>query len=125
MKYAVIQSGGKQYKVSEGDIIEVERLESKPSEEILFDKVLLYVSNEPRVFEVGRPHLKEITVKGKVLEEKRGKKIRVSKFKAKVRYRKTIGHRQSLSKVSIEKIDLKSKKEEVSLRDKKIKEPVK
>lgn len=107
MKYAVIKSGGKQYKVSEGDIIEVERLSIKPSEEVFFENILLYVSGEPNVVELGKPYLKEVIVKGKVLEDKKGKKIKVSKFKSKVRYRRTTGHRQFLSKIVIEKIDLK------------------
>jgi len=107
--YAVIKTGGKQYKVSEGDIIEVERLSAKDKEDFLFDKVLLYVADS--TVKVGKPYLAEVVVKGIILGAKKGKKIRVSKFKAKSRYRRTTGHRQSLTQVKIEKITEKGKTE--------------
>lgn len=112
MKYAIIKSGGKQYKVSEGDIIKVERLSVKPNQDFIFEDVLLCVlDNSPKI---GKPRVSNVTVKGKVLEEIRGEKIRVSKYKAKVRHRRTTGHRQYLSKVKIEKIEEAHSKEESS-----------
>lgn len=101
MKYAVFESGGKQYKVAEGDILEVERL-NDASKEFTTSNILLYVSDG--VYNVGNPYINGITIKGKILEHKKGKKIRVVKFKSKVRYRKTIGSRKLLTKIQIEKI---------------------
>lgn len=104
MKYAVIKTGGKQYKVKEGDVVEVERLQILPNKDYSFKEVLLYVSDDS--FKVGKPKLEGVKVTGKLLEHTKGEKIRVSKFKSKVRYRRTTGHRQSLSKVKIESISL-------------------
>jgi large subunit ribosomal protein L21 len=102
MKYAVLQTGGKQYKVTEGSVIEVERLNVADGANFVFDKVLM-VADEG-TFTVGQPVLDNVSVNGTVLEHKRGKKIRVAKFKAKARYRKVIGHRQELTKVQIDSI---------------------
>lgn len=112
MKYAVFESGGKQYKVVEGDILEVERL-NDASKEFTTSNILLYVSDG--VYNVGNPYVNGITIKGKILEHKKGKKIRVVKFKSKVRYRKTIGSRKLLTKIQIEKI-LESGSKEVPKR---------
>ncbi len=105
MKYAVIKTGGKQYKVSEGDIIEVDRLALEKDDKVNFDEVLLMV-NDGNV-KIGKPFLTE-KVEGKVLENIKGDKVRVSKFKAKVRYRKVMGFRASLTKVQIEKFGAKT-----------------
>lgn len=107
MKYSIIRTGGKQYRVSEGDILEVEKLNAKPNDQIVFDDVLLYASEN--TYKVGKPKADGIKVKGKLLEQKRGVKIYVSKFKSKVRYRRRTGHRQELSKVLIEEISLDPK----------------
>jgi large subunit ribosomal protein L21 len=102
MKYAVIKTGGKQYKVIEGDIIEVDKLELK-DENVVFDSVLLIVEDENLT--VGKPFIEGAKVKAKLLEQKQGKKVRVAKFKSKVRYRRVSGFRAKLSKVQIEKIE--------------------
>lgn len=102
MKYAVIKTGGKQYKVSEGDVIEVDKLEVK-EDKVVFDNVLLLVSDEG--VNIGKPFVSDAKVKGKLLEQKKGEKIRVAKFKSKVRYRRVTGFRAMLSKVQIEKIE--------------------
>jgi large subunit ribosomal protein L21 len=102
MKYAVIQTGGKQYRVSEGDVIEVERLTSKPTESVTFGEVLLYVADGD--VKVGMPYVAGMSVAAEVVADMRGPKIRVSKFKAKARYRRTTGHRQSLSQLKITQI---------------------
>ena len=104
MRYAVIKTGGKQYKVKEGDVIELERLEILPNKDFNFEEVLLYVSDES--FKIGKPKVEGIKVSARLLEHVKGDKIRVSKFKSKVRYRRTTGHRQSLSKVKIQSIGL-------------------
>lgn len=115
MKYAVIKSGGKQYKVSEGDIIEVDRL-NKEIGKIFFDDVLLYV--DEKTVNIGKPRLSE-KVEAMLLEDIKGEKIRVSKFKSKVRYRRTSGFRASLSRVKIEKIVSSASKKQATTSKKK------
>lgn len=112
MKYAVIKTGGKQYRVSEGDVIDVERLKLEKDEKIVFDNVLLLVSET--AVKIGKPYIAGEKVEGKLLENLKGDKIRVSKFKAKVRYRKTIGFRASISRVKIEKISGSKEKQAVA-----------
>jgi large subunit ribosomal protein L21 len=101
MNYAVIKTGGKQYKVSEGDTIEIDRIAGKDGK-ISFEEVLLLV-NDSKVT-VGKPFITGEKVDGKILEDFRGEKVRVSKFKSKVRYRRTTGFRAALTRVRIEKI---------------------
>src|ERR1035437_9744190 len=101
MNYAVIKTGGKQYKVQEGDTIEIDRIVGKDGK-FTFEEVLLLV-NDGKVT-VGKPFIAGEKVEGKILEDIRGVKIRVSKFKSKVRYRRTVGFRAALTKVQIEKI---------------------
>lgn len=108
MKYAVISSGNKQFKVAEGDVIIVDRLASKANDAYTFENVLLFVDGDNR--KVGMPTLTDVAVTGKVLEEVRGPKIRVAKFKAKVRYRRVTGFRASQTRVQIEKIEAKAAK---------------
>lgn len=102
MKYAVIQTGGKQYRVSEGDILEVEQLPEEKDQKVTFSDVLLY-TNEGNA-KIGTPHVAGMSVAAVVVEQVQGDKIRVAKYKAKSRYRKVIGHRQQLTKVKIETI---------------------
>ncbi|HVF69019.1 MAG TPA: 50S ribosomal protein L21 [Xanthomonadales bacterium] len=109
MKYAVLQTGGKQYKVSEGSIIEVDKLQAELDANVNFEKVLLLA--DEGAFQLGQPHVDGAIVTAKVLEQKKGKKIRVAKFKAKARYRKVTGHRQMLTRLKIEEILVGSKKE--------------
>ncbi len=101
MKYAVIKTGGKQYRVSEGDILEVERL-THDGKTITFGEVLLYVNDAHSL--VGAPLLSDVVVTADILGDMKGDKIRVSQFKAKARYRRVQGHRQSLTKVKISQI---------------------
>ena len=110
MKYAVIRTGGKQYKVAEGQILEVERLVAGPDSSITFDEVLLVAGEATPT--IGAPLVANAHVTGKVLGEIKGDKIRVSKYKAKVRYRRTTGHRQLLTRVQIESITAKEAKKE-------------
>jgi len=102
MKYAVIKTGGKQYKVSEGDVIEIDKLAAADGK-VVFEEVLL-LSTDAGV-KVGKPTVKGAKVEGKSLGDFKGEKIRVSKFKSKVRYRRVSGFRAQLSKVQIEKIN--------------------
>ena len=99
MEYAVIKTGGKQYKVSKGSVIEVERLNFKPSENFSIEEVLLYVSDGNS--KIGKPLVTRVKIKAAVLDHIRGEKIRISKFKAKSKYRRVTGHRQYLTRVKI------------------------
>ena len=100
--YAIIESCGKQYKVSEGDIVFFEKLDANEGKKVTFDKVVL-VSSEKNI-EVGTPYVKGVKVEGKVVEHGKAKKIIVYKYKAKKNYRRTQGHRQPYTKVEITKI---------------------
>ncbi|MDU6872044.1 MAG: 50S ribosomal protein L21 [Negativicoccus succinicivorans] len=102
--YAIIQTGGKQYRVEEGKVITVEKLAQSADEAIEFAKVLSVVDGDNMQF--GAPFVKGATVKGKVLTQGRGKKIRVFKYKSKSNYRRRQGHRQPFTKVLIESIAL-------------------
>lgn len=101
MKYAIIRTGGKQYKVSEGQQLKIEKLDLDKDATVEFEDVLLVV-NEDKV-EIGKPNLKT-KVKAKILDQTKGKKIDVFKYKAKTGYHKKTGHRQNLTLVQIEKI---------------------
>ncbi len=100
--YAIIESCGRQYKVSEGDVVFFEKLDSEEGKAVSFDNVVL-VSNEGKV-EVGTPYVKGVKVEGKVVAHGKAKKILVYKYKAKKNYRRTQGHRQPYTKVEITKI---------------------
>ncbi len=100
--YAIIESCGRQYKVTEGDVVFFEKLEVEEGKKVTFDKVIL-VSNDKKV-EVGAPYVKGVKVEGKVVSHGKGKKILVYKYKAKKNYRRTQGHRQPYTKVEITKI---------------------
>lgn len=102
MKYAVVQTGGKQYKVSEGDELDVEKFELKEGEKFNLDKVLLLVEGE-RVW-LGSPLVSGAKVTVEVLKSFKGKKIRGLKYKSDIRYRKHYGHRQELCRIRVQKI---------------------
>lgn len=102
MKFAVIATGGKQYKVIEGKAYKFEKIDKKEGSVITFSKVLLYSDGKEAT--VGTPTVKNVKVSGKILEQGRSKKISVIKYKRKTRYRRNKGHRQAFSKVKIEKI---------------------
>ena len=107
--YAVIESCGKQYKVTEGDVVFFEKLDAEEGKKVSFDKVVL-VSDDKKV-EVGAPYVKGVKVEGKVVANGKGKKILVYKYKAKKNYRRTQGHRQPYTKVEITKIKTAAEKE--------------
>ena len=100
--YAIIESCGKQYKVTEGDVVFFEKLDAEEGKKVTFDKVIL-VSEEGKV-QVGAPYVKGVKVEGKVVSHGKGKKILVFKYKAKKNYRRTQGHRQPYTKIKIDKI---------------------
>ena len=106
MKFAVIQTGGKQYKVTEGDVLNVEKLPKGSSETIAFDKVLLIDNGKDTM--IGAPYLDGAVVTASRVEDGRDKKITVIKYKNKIRYKKTQGHRQPSTKIKIEKIGIEN-----------------
>ena len=101
-KYAVILTGGKQYRVSVGDEIFVEKLEGETDDAVKFEQVLAVVDDAAQVF--GTPFVEGVAVTGKIVKQGKGKKIRIIKHKAKKGYRKRQGHRQPYTKVVIETI---------------------
>ncbi|MBO8172552.1 MAG: 50S ribosomal protein L21 [Bacillaceae bacterium] len=101
--YAIIETGGKQYKVQEGDTIFVEKLSDAEGDTVTFDKVL-FVSKDGDVV-VGDPVVSGATVTGKLEKNVKGRKIIVYKYKPKKNYRRKQGHRQPYSRVVIEKIN--------------------
>ncbi len=100
--YAIIETGGKQYRVEKGRSLRVEKLPGAEGETIIFDRVLLLGHDDGVQF--GRPYLEGCTVHGKVLCQGRGKKIIVFKYRAKKNYRRKRGHRQPFTEVLVEKI---------------------
>lgn len=100
--YAIIETGGKQYRVAKGDRIETEKLSQQEGEAVLFDKVLV-VGGDDRI-QIGRPYLNQAKVSGEVIEQGRGPKIVVYKYKRRKGYDKKQGHRQSLTTVEIKEI---------------------
>ena len=104
MKHAIIVTGGKQYRVAEGDVIFVEKLEVAAGESVKFDQVLAVVDGENAVF--GAPVIEGASVTANVVKNGKGKKIHVLKYKPKKNEKKKIGHRQPYTKIQIEKISL-------------------
>jgi len=102
MKYAVVKIGGSQHKVAEGDEIEVEKIEGEKGKAVDFKEVLLLVDEEK--VKIGKPYIKGAQVKTKILDQIKGKKIRVATYKAKSRYRRVKGHRKLLTRLKIEKV---------------------
>ncbi len=101
--YAVIETGGKQYRVQEGDTISVEKLGLLEGEAYTFDKVLMLADG--KTVKAGAPYVKGATVTATVVEEGRGKKVVVYKYKSKKTYHKKQGHRQAYTKLTINAIN--------------------
>ncbi len=101
--FAVIETGGKQYKVTEGDVVFVEKLDVKEGETVTFDKVLALSLND--TFTAGAPYVTGATVTANVVKNGKAKKIYVLKYKAKKNEKKKIGHRQPYTKVQITAIN--------------------
>ena len=106
--FAILETGGKQYKVEEGDVLEVELLgnnEEKKQDDFVFENVLLLKGEKTLL---GTPYVKNAQVKAKILSEIKAPKIIVFKKKSKKQYKRTKGHRQRLHKILIEKIEVKA-----------------
>jgi large subunit ribosomal protein L21 len=96
--YAIVKTGGKQYKVAEGDVIEVEKLDLKPGAEVALAAILL-VDGEAVTHEAAK--LADVAVTGEVVAQTKGPKIRIHKYKNKTGYHKRMGHRQKLTQVRV------------------------
>lgn len=100
--YAIVESGGRQYRAEEGHNFSVEKLPYEVGEQIELDKVLLLANGDE--IKIGQPTVDGVTVKATVVEQYRGKKIFVWKYKPKKRYRRRQGHRQSYTRLRIDEI---------------------
>ena len=103
MEYAIVKTGGKQYKVSQGSVLEVDRLNSQKDKEIILDNVLLWVCDGQ--VKIGKPYLSNVKIKTRVIDNIKGDKIRVAKFKAKARYRRVMGFRPHITRLEIKSIE--------------------
>ena len=97
--YAVFQSGGKQHRVSEGQVVRLEKIEVETGAEVVFDKVLMVANGED--IKVGAPFVEGATIKAEIVEHGRGDKVKIVKFRRRKHYRKQQGHRQWFTDVKI------------------------
>ncbi len=102
--HAIIETGGKQYKVAEGDVVYIEKLDVNAGDTVKFDQVLAVLNGETATF--GAPVVEGASVEATIVKNGRGKKIRIFKYNAKKGYRKRQGHRQPYTKVEIGKISV-------------------
>ena len=100
--YAVVSTGGKQYKVQEGETLSVEKLPGEEGSQISFDRVLMYSDDENLT--VGKPVIENAVVSAHIIEQGKAKKILVFKYKRRKRFRRKQGHRQAFTKVIIDSI---------------------
>ncbi len=100
--YAIVDSGGKQYKVKEGEILRVEKLAGEVGNKVSFDRILMFSDGEN--VNVGTPLLEDVAVNGHIVEQGKAKKIIVFKYKRRKRYRRKNGHRQQFTAVKIDSI---------------------
>ena len=103
--YAIIKTGGKQYRVSKGEKLKLEKLDAEVGKKVVFNEVLSV--GEGADLKIGTPYIKDAKVEAKVLEEGRSKKIEVIKFKRRKNYKRNFGHRQHYSLVEITNISVK------------------
>lgn len=102
--YAIFESGGKQHKVVEGEVLRLEKLEAAAGDQVNFDKVLLI--NDGKKLTVGAPYVADGSVSAEVVEQGRGDKVRIIKFRRRKHHEKQMGHRQSYTEVKITGISL-------------------
>lgn len=100
--YAIIETGGKQYRVQNGDVIYIEKLNAQPDETVIFDKVIAV--SDDNGLKVGKPYVEGVTVKGTLIKNGKGKKITVFTYRPKKGSSRKLGHRQPYTKVQIDSI---------------------
>jgi len=110
MPYAIIESGGKQYKVQKEEEVLLEKIEGKPGDKVKFDKVIFLSNGEQKIHQ--KEVLSKVKVKGTIVEQLKGEKIIVFKYKPKKGYKRMRGHRQFLTKVRIDDINVPQKAKE-------------
>lgn len=103
--YAVIQTGGKQHKVSPGDELKVEKLNGNPGDVIIFDQVLMIADGDN--IKIGRPYLEDSKVKARIIRHGKDRKIIVFKYKRRKNYKRKKGHRQHYTLIKIEEVETK------------------
>jgi large subunit ribosomal protein L21 len=101
--YAIVSSGGKQYKVQEGEVLRVEKISGDIGAPVSFDKVLMFSDGEN--VSIGQPVLEDVSVKGHIVEQDKAKKLIVFKYKKRKRYRRKQGHRQHYTAIKIDSIE--------------------
>ncbi len=101
---AIVETGGKQYKVEEGKYVDIELLEANEGDSVNLDKVVMIVDGKDS--KVGQPYVKGATIKGKILKNDKDKKVIVYKMHRKKGYRRKNGHRQKFSRLMVESIDI-------------------
>lgn len=104
MTIAIIKTGGKQYKVSEGTTLKVEKLAGEVGETLKFAEVLMVTDEQGEKIELGQPFVTGAVVEAKILEQGRADKVEVIKYRPKTRYKRKAGHRQMFTKVEITKV---------------------
>lgn len=100
--YAVIQTGGKQYRVTPGELVKVEKLQGKAGDPVTFEKVLL--TSDGEIVNIGNPYLSDAKVQGRIARQGRDRKILVFKYKRRKKYRRKQGHRQSFTLIKVDEI---------------------
>ncbi|MCD7879679.1 MAG: 50S ribosomal protein L21 [Candidatus Gastranaerophilales bacterium] len=108
--FAIIETGGKQYQVSEGRYVDIEMLENDPDSKVIFENIIMLVNGQKS--KIGQPYVKNATVEGTVVKHDKSKKVLVYKQRAKKGYRRKQGHRQNFTRVMIDKIRTSAKKSE-------------
>jgi large subunit ribosomal protein L21 len=102
--YAIVDSGGKQYKAQEGEILRVEKLAGEVGDSVSFDRILMFSDGEN--VNIGTPLLEDVAVSGHIVEQGKAKKIIVFKYKRRKRYRRKRGHRQQFTAVKVDSIKI-------------------
>lgn len=102
--FAVIETGGKQYLIETGSIMKIEKLDADQGKDVVFDKVLLIANDDGSSVKMGAPYIEGASLSATVQEQGRSKKIRIVKFKNKIRYTRSRGHRQSFTKVKVKEV---------------------
>jgi len=102
--YAVIETGGKQHKVTEGEILRIDKLDVETGTEVVFDKVMMVKTDDDDAVRIGKPYVEDASVTAEVIEQGKAKKIIVFKYKRKKNYQRKQGHRQRYTAIKIKAI---------------------